>query len=270
MSEERGLWAGRDGSDAPGPLRTVPDPRRGAVPEARRSIRAGDAARGSVASAVRRPAGGSLARSGRRRGGVRHALGPAPGEAQPVPRAAEVMVSGTRPGAAGRDAERRGGVERSTARARRRGRWRSRIITRTAAGVAVARDAPRSRYHSRFTQGATLVPRFPPMVEDAPAPPLGVAAGTARGAQHAHRQREAALEGATRLEGAVEQQFVRPVHLGSTLLPFRLLEPWRGIVPWDGETLLERANPHLDIVPRARHWWTRAEAVGTRTTARTA
>ena len=50
-------------------------------------------------------------------------------------------------------------------------------ITRMAAGVEVARDEAQSPYHARFTQGATLVPRFLLMVEDAPSSPIGVAAG---------------------------------------------------------------------------------------------
>ena len=47
--------------------------------------------------------------------------------------------------------------------------------------------------------------------------------------------------------------------LGSTLLPFRLLDPWLGIISWDGSTLLDSANPHLDAYPGLAEWWTRAE-----------
>jgi len=134
-------------------------------------------------------------------------------------------------------------------------------ITRTAAGVEVARDEPAGPYHSRFTQGATLVPRFLLMVEDAPLSPIGVAAG--RRAVRSMRSANEKLpwKQLPSLQGAVEQEFVRPVHLGSTLLPFRLLEPWLGIVPWDGSTLLDSANPHLDACRGLADWWTRAETV---------
>jgi len=134
-------------------------------------------------------------------------------------------------------------------------------VTRTPAGVEVARDAPASPYHARFTQGATLVPRFLLMVEDAPSSPIGVAAG--RRAVRSMRSANEKLpwKHLPALQGAVEQEFVRPVHLGSTLLPFRLLEPWLGIVPWDGTTLLDSANPRLDAYPGLADWWTRAEAV---------
>ena len=85
--------------------------------------------------------------------------------------------------------------------------------------MEVARDAPASPYHARFTQGATLVPRFLLMVEDAPSSPLGVAAGrrAVRSMRTANeKQPWKDLPGA---QGSVEQEFVRPVHLGSTLCP---------------------------------------------------
>src|SRR5439155_14945704 len=50
-------------------------------------------------------------------------------------------------------------------------------LTRTPAGIEVARDAPNSLYHSRFSQGASLVPRMLVIVEPAPSSPIGVAAG---------------------------------------------------------------------------------------------
>src|SRR5262249_47775651 len=92
-------------------------------------------------------------------------------------------------------------------------------LTRTPAGVEIARDAPQSLYHSRFTQGATFVPRFLHFVEDAPTSPIGVAAGrrTVRSLRTANEKRP--WKDLPSLEGAVEQEFVRPVHLGATILP---------------------------------------------------
>jgi hypothetical protein len=127
--------------------------------------------------------------------------------------------------------------------------------------VAIAGGAAASPYHARFSQGATLVPRFLLMVEDVPASPLGVAAG-----RRAVRSRRTANEKPPwkqlpALQGAVESEFVRPVHLGATLLPFRLLEPWLSVVPWDGKGLLEGASPRLELYPGLADWWTRAEGV---------
>jgi SAM-dependent methyltransferase len=134
-------------------------------------------------------------------------------------------------------------------------------ISRVPSDVAIAGGAAASPYHARFSQGATLVPRFLLMVEDVPASPLGVAAG-----RRAVRSRRTANEKPPwkqlpALQGAVESEFVRPVHLGATLLPFRLLEPWLSVVPWDGKGLLEGASPRLELYPGLADWWTRAEGV---------
>jgi SAM-dependent methyltransferase len=134
-------------------------------------------------------------------------------------------------------------------------------VTRVGAGVEVAAHAPSSTYHARFMQGASLVPRFLLMVEDAPTSPIGVAAG-----RHAVRSMRTPNEkqpwkDLPSLQGAVETEFVRPVHLGATLLPYRLLNPWHGIIPWDGSGLLDGTNPRLDSFPGLADWWSRAESV---------
>ena len=134
-------------------------------------------------------------------------------------------------------------------------------ITRLAAGVEVALGVLRSTYHARFTQGASLVPRFLLMVEDAPTSPIGVAVG-----RRAVRSKRSANEKLPwkqlpGLQGAIEAEFVRPVQLGATLLPYRLMDPWLGIVSWDGAALMDSANPHLDAYPGLADWWIRAETV---------
>jgi hypothetical protein len=63
------------------------------------------------------------------------------------------------------------------------------------------------------------------------------------------------------LQGSIERAFIRPVHLGATLLPFRLLEPWLGVIPWDGKELLDGADPRIENYPGFAEWWTKAEAV---------
>jgi SAM-dependent methyltransferase len=134
-------------------------------------------------------------------------------------------------------------------------------LTRTPAGIEVARDAPNSLYHSRFTQGATFVPRMLHVVEEAPASPIGVAAGrvAVRSARTANEKRP--WKGLPTLEGAVEAEFVRPMHLGATILPFRLMEPWLGVVTWDGTQLVEGSDSRLDLYPGLADWWRRAEGI---------
>ena len=130
---------------------------------------------------------------------------------------------------------------------------------RCEAAVGEASGEVLSQYHSRFTQGATIVPRVLIIVEDAPQGPLGIAAG-----QRSVRSNRSALEKAPwreldSLENVVEESFVRPLLLGSTLLPFRMLEPALAVVPWQGERLLHGDDDELDDYPGLASWWRRAE-----------
>jgi len=134
-------------------------------------------------------------------------------------------------------------------------------IIRTPAGVGVATDEVNSPYHARFMQGATLVPRFLLMVEDAPSSPIGVAAGRRAVRSMRSANEKAPWKSLPPLQGSIEREFVRPVHLGATLLPFRLLEPWLGVIPWDGKVLLDGANPDIEKYPGFAEWWTKSESV---------
>jgi hypothetical protein len=62
----------------------------------------------------------------------------------------------------------------------------------------------------------------------------------------------------TALEGSVDRQFVRPLLLGDNLLPYRLQEPLKAILPWDGKRLL-RTVAERAMYPGLADWWTRAE-----------
>jgi hypothetical protein len=119
----------------------------------------------------------------------------------------------------------------------------------------------RSHYHSRFSQGATVVPRVLVIVEAAPTGPLGVGSG-----RRAVRSQRSALEkrpwkDLPSLEGVVEQQFVRPLLLGSSILPYRTVTPAEAIVPWNGERLLHGEDVALEDYAGLSAWWLRAEAL---------
>lgn len=134
-------------------------------------------------------------------------------------------------------------------------------ISRRAGDIGVATDEVNSPYHARFTQGATLVPRFLLMVEDAPSSPIGVAAGRRAVRSMRSANEKPPWKHLPPLQGSIERPFLRPVHLGATLLPFRLLEPWLGVIPWDGKGLLDGADPRIENYPGFAEWWTKAEAV---------
>lgn len=63
------------------------------------------------------------------------------------------------------------------------------------------------------------------------------------------------------LTHAVERQFVRRVHLGDTILPFRVLTPRMGVIAHDGTGLLAGTDERIDYYPGLASWTRDAEAV---------
>jgi SAM-dependent methyltransferase len=151
--------------------------------------------------------------------------------------------------------------------ARRNADW-SEAATRlvTAPGsIAIASGEHASPYAQRFESGAKLNPQVLVVVERAPAGPLGVPAGFSRVRSLRTRQENPPWRDVDTLEGTVEAEFVRPMHLGSTVVPFRALEPLAAIVPWDraAKRLLDVDDDELDRYPRLAEWWRTASALWT-------
>lgn len=126
-------------------------------------------------------------------------------------------------------------------------------------GTAAVTGGGASPYAVRFTQGATLVPHVLLMVEPQPTGPLGAGAG-----RRAIRSRRSSNEkrpwkDLPTLTGTVERQFVRPVHVGDTLLPFRTRDPHLAVIPWDGQELLHGEDDRIDLYPGLAKWWREAE-----------
>lgn len=121
-----------------------------------------------------------------------------------------------------------------------------------------------SPYAERFTQGATLVPRLLLSVSEdgsTAKSPLGSGSG-----RRAVRSRRSANEKRPWKElpdhtGTVERQFIHPMHLGDTVLPFRLRESFTTVVPWDGTELLDGSSAKIDYFKGLADWWRRAEQV---------
>lgn len=134
-------------------------------------------------------------------------------------------------------------------------------LTQAVAEVAAATDSNESPYRSRFRQGASLVPRMLVTVERSSAGPLGLAAGRAsvRSARSANEKRP--WKTLPALEGVVEKQFVKPMHLGATIVAYRPRTPQLAIVPFvDGERL-DSSSERLDEFPGLAAWWRHAEQV---------
>jgi len=128
-----------------------------------------------------------------------------------------------------------------------------------AAGVAAMTGAT-SPYAPRFSAGANLRPRVLVCVEPAPAPVLGSAKGLRR-----VRPKRTSLEKDPwkSLPGqpaaVVETQFVHEAHTGSTVVPYRLLEPWLVAVPVAKGRALAAGSDALAAYPHMNAWWARAE-----------
>ncbi len=134
-------------------------------------------------------------------------------------------------------------------------------LHRKSVEVAAPIEGNGSPYRSRFRQGATIVPRVLFMVERLPAGSLGMPAGKAlvRSARSATEKKP--WKDLPRLEGVVETEFLRPVHLGETVLPYRTLTPLLAVIPRDAEGLLDENDDRLDEYPDIAEWWRKASAL---------
>jgi len=137
-------------------------------------------------------------------------------------------------------------------------------LASAAGAISMAEDSAESPYRARFKQGATLVPRMLITVTRAPDGPLGVTSGsiTVRSARSANEKQP--WKGLAPLEKVVEEQFVRPMHLGATIVAFRAREPELAIIPWVDDQLLDGDAEDLDEYPGLASWWREAERVWNR------
>jgi hypothetical protein len=96
-------------------------------------------------------------------------------------------------------------------------------------GIAVLKGG--SRYRSGFRQGATLVPRMLCLIER---PPVGRLGGNILAPQVRSRRDPKEKEPwktIPGIEGNVESEFLRPVLLGESILPYRLFKFFEGVIP---------------------------------------
>jgi SAM-dependent methyltransferase len=122
-------------------------------------------------------------------------------------------------------------------------------------------DQEGSPYRSRFRQGATIVPRVLFMVEKLPAGPLGMPAGQCLVRSTRSTTEKAPWKSLDRLEGVLETEFLRPVHLGETVLPYRALDPKLAVIPCEAEAVLDPQGEEMDQYPGLAAWWRDANAL---------
>lgn len=121
-----------------------------------------------------------------------------------------------------------------------------------------------SPWAERFRQGATIVPRMLFFVTRQAAGPLGRAAGKVgvRSLQRTNDKKP--WKDLPALEGVVETEFLRPVLLGESVLPYRVAETFEAVIPRDKEGLMDGQSDRLDAYEGLAAWW-KAEEIGRRT-----
>ncbi|PZS00478.1 MAG: restriction endonuclease [Chloroflexi bacterium] len=121
----------------------------------------------------------------------------------------------------------------------------------------------RSPYAPAFRQGATLTPRSLLVVESLPPGPLGIPQRQVRVRTVKSVQDKLPWKDLPPREGVIEGRFVFGFHLGSSLVPFRCLEPLRAVIPWTGTQLLDINDSEFDEFPALSSWWREAHRLWT-------
>lgn len=141
----------------------------------------------------------------------------------------------------------------------------ARQLTQTMGELSIGSvDDAWSPYAPRFSQGATLVPRFLCRVESAPATALGVPAGKASVKSKRSATEKKPWKELPDLEGTVETEFLWPTILGEQVVPFRMLPPEQFVIPLTqrGE-ILSGDHPGIDAYPGLAAWVRKAEYLWT-------
>lgn len=124
-----------------------------------------------------------------------------------------------------------------------------------------AKTSPKSPYHEFFFDGATIYPRILFMVERKQPGPLGQARGNLPVRSTRSSTEKPPWKNLAPMEGIVEFYFVRMVHLGETVLPYRLLPPKLAVIPRDKSGLMDGQTPRLDEYAGLSKWWRHVESV---------
>lgn len=119
-----------------------------------------------------------------------------------------------------------------------------------------------SAYREKFRQGATLVPRRLVIVERLPAKgKLGGNPGAPMVRGRTSSQDKEPWKSLDPLEGPIEKQFLRPVYLGESIAPYRVLGHVTGVVPWNPNTkqVIDKDGAYSIGKPLLAAWLTEAE-----------
>ncbi|MEV4001928.1 N-6 DNA methylase [Actinomadura sp. NPDC049753] len=119
-------------------------------------------------------------------------------------------------------------------------------------------EAP-SPYGARFANGATIFPRLLFFVRPQPSSPLGYGAGRRAVQSQRSSTEKKPWKDLPDLSEVVETEFIRPVLLGESVLPYRVLPPREAVLPLAGTEILHSDHDRLDLYPGLSRWWRSAE-----------
>jgi hypothetical protein len=115
-----------------------------------------------------------------------------------------------------------------------------------------------SPYRKAFRQGATLVPRMLCLVERKTMGKLGADPSMPFVRSRRSVQEKKPWNSLEAIEHRVEAEFLRPVWLGESILPFRVFRPFEGVIPVNGDGTVLDAKKAADRGFRGIIGWMQA------------
>jgi hypothetical protein len=115
-----------------------------------------------------------------------------------------------------------------------------------------------SPYRKAFRQGATLVPRMLCLVERKTMGKLGADPSMPFVRSRRSVQEKKPWNSLEAIEHRVEAEFLRPVLLGESILPFRVFQPFEGVIPVNGDGTVLDAKKAADRGFRGIIGWMQA------------
>ena len=114
----------------------------------------------------------------------------------------------------------------------------------------------RSPYNGSVTQGATIVPRMLFFVEEQTQTTsrLGRTQGTTTVKSYRTSLEKEPWKSQPSWSATLPSRYIFDVHLGSTIVPFGLREPWRAVLPLDRQQLIDEQQIN-NADNSVRDWW---------------
>lgn len=131
-----------------------------------------------------------------------------------------------------------------------------------AAALTVGRFTGGSAYRRAFRQGATLVPRMLCLIQRKPIGRLGIDPSNPPIESRRSPQEKRPWKELPGIENNVEAEFLRPVLLGESVVPYRVFRPFEGLIPVSADGVVLSAKGAADIGYGGIFGWMRkAEAL---------